>query len=226
MNNNIENKCAILRAAIEQFVQNGYLQTGIRDIAVGAGVSTGLVNHHFESKKHLAMQVLMFFWTRTDNWGARLVDPTKDPVLYDAVATRGMNCQMMAARYRRFYMESLHENIFFDAVTRSTTNPVIEYRKRMFSGPDPDFVLLYGSVLPYEVEKTLILKKEEGLFQNVSYDEIPSYIFYTAFEKIHSREELEEVDRKARVIVAANIDKLHEDISDEEIRDFIIRKCS
>lgn len=223
MNNNIENKCAILRAAI-RLVEKGYTQTGIRDIAVEAGVSTGLVNHHFESKKKLAMQVLTFFWERADNWADQYADAAKEPVLYDAIATRGMNIQMMNWRYRAFYIDSLRENIFFDALTSKSNSLVDQFRRKMLVAPDPDFATLYGSILPYEVEKALILKKEEGMFQATSYEDIPLYICITAFQKIVPQEEVVAADAKAREIVAEHGEELFCDITDEEIKDFIIRR--
>ena len=224
MNNTVDSKCAIMRAAFRQFEKKGYYQTGIRDIAVDANVSTGLVNHHFESKKKLATQVIAFFWSRADEWTEHHIDPKEDPVLYDAVATRWMNRQMMGEKYRRFYMDSLREDIFFDSLTRSTNSAVIAFRKKHFSVPDQDLVLLYGSILPYEVEKALILKKSEQMFQNISYEDIPFYICLTAFEKIVPEAEIKKADEQARAIVDAHVDELYRDITDEEILEFIAQR--
>lgn len=224
MNNNIDNKCAIMRAAFRLFAQNGYCRTGIRDIAFDAKVSVGLVNHHFGSKKNLAIQLVSFFWRRADMWATKYVNPQKAPVLYDAVSTRGMNRQMMEWEYRAFYIESLHEDIFFDSLTRSTNDAVVSFRKERFSVPDPDLVLLYGRILPYEVEKTLILKKESGLFQNIAYDDIPFYICLTAFEKIIAKEEIVLADKQARIITDEHIGDLYRDITDDDILMFITQE--
>ena len=49
-----QTKRTILLTAKKLFVEKGYFNTTIRDIARAAGVSTGAVYHHFESKEEIA----------------------------------------------------------------------------------------------------------------------------------------------------------------------------
>ena len=57
--NNIKKE--ILKAAMKIFVVNGYSDTKMDDIALGAGLSKGAVYHHFNSKNELFLS-LIDFW--------------------------------------------------------------------------------------------------------------------------------------------------------------------
>jgi AcrR family transcriptional regulator len=46
-------RARIRQAALEQFAEHGYARTTIRSIAAAAGVSAGLLRHHFGSKEEL-----------------------------------------------------------------------------------------------------------------------------------------------------------------------------
>ncbi len=54
-------KKEILKAAMKIFVVNGYSDTKMDDIALGAGLSKGAVYHHFKSKNELFLS-LIDFW--------------------------------------------------------------------------------------------------------------------------------------------------------------------
>ena len=54
-------KKEILKAAMKIFVVNGYSDTKMDDIALGAGLSKGAVYHHFNSKNELFLS-LIDFW--------------------------------------------------------------------------------------------------------------------------------------------------------------------
>lgn len=51
------NRDAIVHAAIEAFIENGFHQTGIRDIARRAGVSLGNLYNHFPGKDALIVEI-------------------------------------------------------------------------------------------------------------------------------------------------------------------------
>ena len=53
----------IERAALEHFVKQGVPATSIRDIADTAGVSSGAMYNHFESKDQLAWHLFITGWT-------------------------------------------------------------------------------------------------------------------------------------------------------------------
>ena len=210
-------RCRIIKAAINQFSENGYYKTGIRDIANEANVGLGLVNHYFVSKKMLASEVFAIMWKSTTAWTKTYVDVETDPVLYDAVATRAMNYTMLSSKFRSFYIDSLREDIFYQALSVRWVEKLDDFRKDKFNVSDPDLVHLYSRILPYELEKTIILQKQEGFYQNLPYEDIPFYIFLTAFERILPREEIENFDRKSREIVDEHFAEYTMEVAEEEI---------
>lgn len=52
----------ILEAALQLFSSQGYRATSVRDIAGGAGVSTGNVYHHFPDKETIYLTLLNQYW--------------------------------------------------------------------------------------------------------------------------------------------------------------------
>lgn len=53
-----ERKKAIIMAALELFVNQGYYETKIADIAAAVPMSTGLMFHYFESKEELLLELV------------------------------------------------------------------------------------------------------------------------------------------------------------------------
>ncbi len=68
----------ILEAALARFVENGYHQTGVRDIAERAGVSVGNVYNHFPSKHHILVEVAELERIEFDRF-RRLLAPSDPP---------------------------------------------------------------------------------------------------------------------------------------------------
>ena len=57
----------ILEAALQLFSSQGYRATSVRDIAAGAGVSTGNVYHHFPDKEAIYLTLLDQYWEAIDD---------------------------------------------------------------------------------------------------------------------------------------------------------------
>ena len=57
----------ILDAALRLFSHQGYRATSMRDIAAGAGVSTGNVYHHFKEKEAIFRELLDQYWRAIDD---------------------------------------------------------------------------------------------------------------------------------------------------------------
>lgn len=216
MRHSTNSKYEIMKAALKQFSEKGYYQAGIRDIANDAGVSLGLVNHYFESKKMLASDVISFFWHISNAWSRQYADADTEPILLDAVSTRGMNRLMTQTSYRRFYIESLQEDIFFQGSFKGWGVVPLKPFEKEIEVSDQDMIVLYTRILPYEAEKTLILKKEEGMFKNIPYDDIPLYICLISGERAVPAQEIRKADAEARLIVdehfSALIDMLNSDV--------------
>lgn len=174
----------ILSAAISLFEQNGYSQTSMRQIAIASDVSPGLINHHFGSKSRLGALTFDVIVSMLSDSVNRLVDRETDPVLYDAVLTRLTNVYLLGGVYRRFYIDCLIEDVFWSFLhdrAVGTLSRIMEKEGRPSLSEDE--LNLYGKYLPYSIEKTLILNKEQGTFQTISYDQVPDYILRIELER-------------------------------------------
>lgn len=221
MNSQQISMCEIMKTALKLFAQNGYTKTGIRQIADGAGVSLGLINHYFISKKNLGSQALGLFWNHVTKQAECYVDLEEDPLLFDAVVTRGLNQFMLGGTFRRFYLDSLTEDIFFDDLS-TRPNRTLDLLRTHYAFPqDRDLLLLYNRYVPYNIEKTLILKKEEGMFASIPYEDIPYHICLSALERFVPKEEISRADQAGREIVPRLLADLPEMPSEELIQSYI-----
>lgn len=81
MNSDLTGRARIRNAALRQFADNGFASTSLRSVAEAAGVSIGLVQHHFGSKARLIeacdAYAIEFVRRETDKGisGKQLADP-------------------------------------------------------------------------------------------------------------------------------------------------------
>lgn len=199
----------IFLAAMKLFRENGYKSTNIRQIAEEAGVSLGLVNHYFGSKQALGYSVLetLIRYVVMNYNGPENPDPM-DLLLTDAVETRAVNQYLSNGPFRRFYLDTLQEDIFFSYVEKRPEFLLERLQDRFHFTISRDMAMLYSRCIPFMVEKTLVLKKEEGLFAGISQEEIPYLIFISSYTGRLPQEVLDDCDRKARVIAAEMTEKL------------------
>lgn len=221
MNFQLSSKEKIIKAAFMEFARFGYTACGIRQIAAAAGTSLGLVNHHFQSKKKLGSLIISFFWDYLDEYIEPYADVNQDPLLFDAIANRAQNQFYLNGSFRQFYLDSLREGIYYDAFFY-TESKLIPFMKKKYPFPeDEDLILLYNRIVPYTIEQTLVLRKEEGGFPSVSYQDLPFFITRSALERFVPAEEILAADREAQKIVPLILSNLEEIPSDA----FISRKC-
>lgn len=174
----------ILCTAISLFEQNGYAQTSMRQIAAASDVSLGLINHHFGSKSHLGSLTLDVIVSMLSDVADSYINKQEEPVLYDAVLTRLTNMYLMGGTYRSFYIDCLVEDVFWSFLNERSVNTLFRIMKKEGRPSlSEDELNLYGKYLPYSIEKTLVLKKEQGMFQTITYEQIPDYILRTELER-------------------------------------------
>lgn len=213
-----------MKAGLELFSESGFSKTGIRQIANRANISLGLVNHYFGSKKNLGAQTLNLFWAYLDQQTGEYVN--NDPLLYDVLLTRSLNTYLLNGCFRQFYLDSLQEDVFFDSLS-SDRNQTGEALRACYPFPsEPDMYLLYNRYVPYNIEKTLILKKEVGMFKNIPYDDIPYLICKSALEHFVPEAELIEADQKARKKSPEILRDLPPFPPDSVIADFVEKKLT
>lgn len=109
------NRDAIVRAAMAAFIENGFHQTGIRDIAKRAGVSLGNLYNHFSGKDALIAEIARIEAGEIETLLATL--PSRD------IAMDGV-CALAAALLTQ---ESKPENAVLsaDLTSEAMRNPVV-----------------------------------------------------------------------------------------------------
>lgn len=120
-------RARIVDAALEQFARHGASGATMRSIAEAAGVSVGLVQHHFGTKQRLREacneRVLALVHTKTDI--TRRADATADPDLFRSLYDQTSPVLPYAARAALDADEQ--GAAMFDAITTSTADFFSEY---------------------------------------------------------------------------------------------------
>lgn len=214
---------AIINAALGCFRENGYQSSSVRQIADRAGVSLGMVNHYFGSKECLGAQVLSLLDERSARGLSAQLNFFDDPILYDLVSVRIMfNC-MFYGDYKEFYLDSLRYDFFFNYLSSRPTRLIEALKPIYHFEASADDIQLYSRYLPYMMEKTLILKKEEGLFPSIPYEEVPYLICQTAMNHFIPEKDILARNEESKRIASTFSQALSEDISEELILEFVQR---
>lgn len=199
----------IFFTAMDLFRENGYVATNIRQIAERAGVSLGLVNHYFGSKRQLGYDVLRtlirYVITGCDTF---FLSRERDLILVDATETRAVNDYLSHGAFRQFYLDTLEEDIFFNYLEKLTSLPLMLLQEIYSFTISADMALLYCRYIPYMVEKTLVLKKDQGLFPGISDADVPYHIFISTYSGRVPQSVLDWADQTARDIVPTILSKL------------------
>ena len=191
----------IFTAALHSFEQCGFQRTSMRRIAEMAGVSVGLPNHYFGSKDNLGAAALNLLSSHALCALEQFVRFEDDPIVYDFAITRLNMRYMLETDFREFYLDSLRLDFFFRHLNHQPSRLIAALQDTFGFTADPDTAQLYGRYIPYSVEKTIVLKKEENLFPTISYDEIPWHISYASMGKFVPEAVLRERDAIAREYV-------------------------
>lgn len=190
----------IFSVSLALFARNGYTGTSIRQIASEAGISVGLTHHYFGNKERLGRLALVVLSENVAEVVNARVTFDEDPILNDLLLTRCNVRYMLNGPYRRFYLDSLREDLFFNALLNNEARLLNELQRRYGFESTPDLNLLYNKYIPYNVEKTIVLKKEEGLFPTIDYEEIPWHICSASMGKFIPESLLLEKDAISRRI--------------------------
>lgn len=199
---------SIFLSAMDLFRENGFTKTNVRQIAERAGVSLGLINHYFGSKRELGYSVLETLIKYV------VIHTEKHPLcgdnllLLDAAETRAVNLFLINGPFRQFYLDTLEEDIFFRYLENQPISLLETFQDTYGYTISHDMAVLYSRYIPYMVEKTLVLKKGEGRFPSISNEEIPYQIFVSTYVGRLPQQVLRDVDRQARVIAPEVVAKL------------------
>src|SRR5205823_4494939 len=112
---------AILTAAIDQLAEGGYASASVQAVAARAGVATGTVYLHFESKGHLFAEVFR-------RASAREVDVFADVAVDDARSA----AERIAAAVEAFARRALAEPVRAYALIAEPVDPAVEAERLAF----------------------------------------------------------------------------------------------
>lgn len=191
MNQRDQGMINILSATLKLFKENGYKNTNMRQIADKAGVSLGMINHYFGSKNTLGAYSIALLAEHVSMRLDEIINFDTCPITYDLALTRAVNIFMLNGCFRKFYIDSLHEDLFFDYVTATPMRLITALKKKYQFTTNNDTILLYSKYIPYSIEKTLVLKKEEGKFTSIPYEDIPWHICVASMGNFIAIEEIE-----------------------------------
>lgn len=220
MNKREQGIFSILKTSTTLFRDNGFQRTSVRQIADSAEVSLGMVNHYFGSKEYLGMQVLSLLDSHANAQIMERLNFEDDPILFDLTAVRNLFNFLSKHGYWQFYVDSLRFDFFFNNLNNRPSILIDALRKHYPIEASVDTALLYSRYLPYMMEKTLIIKKEEGLFPSISYDEVPYYVCHTAMSHFIPEADIKARDEESKRIAAALGAALLPMPSDERIEEY------
>jgi len=156
------------------------------------------MNHYFSSKADLAATVLRIIAKQILLVADPCLDIEADPLFADALVTRALNEFLLNTQWRQFYIESIEEDVFFRALAQSSLILFSAEIKKYGVELTEDLLSLYGRYAPYNMEKTLVLGKEQGMFPHILYEDIPDYILSASLEKFIPASDLADAIKRAR----------------------------
>lgn len=213
----------ILKHSVRLFRDNGFEATSVRQIAEEANISASMINHYFGSKDHLGAHVLRLLSSYAQSAVEPYVSPEQDPVLCDLTLSRIFFAYLFTNGYLKFYQDSLKSDFFFRFVDSEPTHLAEELSKFYSFEYTQDEANLYCRYMPYMLEKTLILKKAEGLFPTVDYFRIPCMISTMGMSHFIPEKEILCRDPESQSICAKILPTLHAVVPDRCIEAYVCR---
>ncbi len=188
---------SILETALQLFHKQGFHGTSVRQIADNTPCSLGLINHYFGSKEYLGAQCLRAVDQYCLSGLSQYVRFEEDPILYDLASVRILFYYIHHNGYKAFYLDALQQDFYFKYLSSRPLILIEALKKKFPIQAGHDEILLYSRYMPYMLEKTLVLKKEEGLFPHISYQRIPLMICTAAMSPFIPEAEVASRDNQA-----------------------------
>lgn len=211
----------IVKTAMKLFRENGFDATSIREIASAADVSLGMVNHYFGNKEFLGTQCLSILSEYSTRRLDEIVSIETDTILYDLVGTRAFFLFLHRNGYSKLYTDSLKNDFFFKYLSEKPTILIDLLKKDYPIAATADEIQLYARYMPYMMEKTLVLKKEVGLFTSIDYERIPYLIVVTAMNHFIPEQDVASRDPEAIRIADELIAPLSPVVPDDFLIEFV-----
>jgi AcrR family transcriptional regulator len=191
---------AILRCSEGLFMENGYDDTTMREIAEAANVSLGLASYHFKSKRHIALKIMDTYLRFLKAKLCAAVSQKKEPLLHSASMIRLCIKFFMMVPRRNFYLECLARDIYMESIQNLGNDAISNIVSHQGIDASPDVMLLFDNYIPPSVEKIIILEKDKGNFKGISDDEIPDIVFEVSVGRFISKRQIEDTVSRAREV--------------------------
>ena len=214
----------IYKESIQLFHDHGFEGTSVRMISEKANTSASMINHYFGSKEQLGSDVFILIGSYAYSSVLKYLSLEEKPVLYDLTLNRISFLYIFNNGYKDFYLDAMKLDFPFRFKDLRTTKLIESLSKKYAFEFTSDDALLYCHYLPFIIEKTLVLKKEEGEFSTYEYDQIPNIISEMSVGHFISDKEVKRYEEEADYICKQILPSLSPDIPDEYIERYMKNK--
>ena len=156
---------AIMRASIHLFLEQGYSNTTVRQIAQATDTSPSLIIYHFGSKQAIAQAFLKAKMQELRSELLQLVDIRTEPELFCCTFVRLFQTIMSSPALCRFYHDMIEEGLFrefFFSSNDGINASMLILSKRNVKLP-PDIANFYTHYISPSVEMALWLSADTGV---------------------------------------------------------------
>lgn len=155
----------IIRASIKLFVEQGYANTPLRQIASATGTSASLIIYHFGTKQAIAHAILKEKLQDVRNHVMYKVDIRDEPELYCCSMVRLFQTVMASENYYRFYHDMIEEGMFrefFFSSDEGINASVLILAKRNADLP-MELASFYSHYIVPSIEMALWIAADQGV---------------------------------------------------------------
>ncbi|MCL2496749.1 MAG: TetR/AcrR family transcriptional regulator [Clostridiales bacterium] len=183
---------SILYHSNELFLENGYDNTTMRQIAEVAGVSLGLTTYHFKTKRFIAVTVLEHYLRYLKAQILLRLPPGGYQLERSSAMIHLCAGFFMQHPCRKFYLECLTHDIYMESIQKLGNEAMKQIARENKVEIAPDLLLLFDNYIPPAVERILFLEKEKGNFSNIKYEDIPGIVFSIAVEHYIDKDKIDD----------------------------------
>lgn len=180
----------IMETAEQLFLTQGYNNTSLRELSDKCQIALGLITYHFGSKAGLAKAILKKHFEYIEQQIDSVVSVSENALLYRATYLRFSNWYFLQPCRRELYIEFQQEGIYTSYLYETGLRTLHKLVRTYGSTMSDDYLLLYGNYMPADLERTIILQKQQGLFKEISEDEIPTIVFVNSSSPFNIDKEL------------------------------------
>lgn len=160
----------ILETAGRLFLEYGYHETSIRQIARELDISPGLIGYYFPTKRDLAVALLSRQLMRFAQLDSQYV-PADDPVLRSAVLIKLEITVLNSPVFKKFYLGALKEDVIL-TVIRASGQDIYRAIADKYHLDYPDSRFAMNDLLASSIERTLVLYADDIQLERSIADEV------------------------------------------------------